>query len=128
MPLTYLKFLCFIRVSFYYFLRCNKTRLFTRRIFMSLTPADVARIAKLAKLELSPDEAETTRGQLNAVFNIFEQLQAVNTDGVKPMTHPTSTRLRLRDDLVSETNQRETYQKVAPETEGGLYLVPKVIE
>jgi aspartyl-tRNA(Asn)/glutamyl-tRNA(Gln) amidotransferase subunit C len=95
---------------------------------MSLTPADVARIAKLARLELSPDEAETTRHQLNAVFDIFEQLQAVNTDGVAPMTHPTSSRLRLREDRVSEANQREAYQKVAPETEGGLYLVPKVLE
>ncbi len=95
---------------------------------MSLTPADVARIAKLARLELSPDEAETTRQQLNAVFNIFEQLQAVNTEGVAPMTHPTSRRLRLREDRVSESNHREAYQKVAPETEGGLYLVPKVLE
>jgi aspartyl-tRNA(Asn)/glutamyl-tRNA(Gln) amidotransferase subunit C len=128
MLLTYLNFLCFIRVSISCFLRRNITPLLTRRIFMSLTPADVARIAKLARLELSPNEAETTRSQLNAVFNIFEQLQAVNTDGVKPMTHPTSTRLRLREDRVSEIDQREAYQRVAPETEGGLYLVPKVIE
>ena len=128
MPLTYLKFLCFIRVLIHYFLRRNITQLLTRRIFMSLTPADVARIAKLARLDLSPNEAETTRNQLNAVFSIFEQLQAVNTEGVAPMTHPTSSRLRLREDRVSESNQREAYQKVAPETAGGLYLVPKVIE
>jgi aspartyl-tRNA(Asn)/glutamyl-tRNA(Gln) amidotransferase subunit C len=116
------------RVSFHYFLRRGIVRRPTRRIFMSLTPADVARIAKLARLELSPNEAETTRSQLNAVFSIFEQLQAVDTTGVAPMTHPTTTRLRLREDLVSETDQRAAYQKVAPETEGGLYLVPKVIE
>jgi aspartyl-tRNA(Asn)/glutamyl-tRNA(Gln) amidotransferase subunit C len=128
MLLTSLKFLCFIRVSIHYFLRRSKTPYLTCRIFMSLNPADVARIAKLARLELSPDEAETTRVQLNSVFNIFEQLQAVDTDGVTPMTHPTSVRLRLREDLVSESNQREAYQKVAPETEGGLYLVPKVLE
>jgi aspartyl-tRNA(Asn)/glutamyl-tRNA(Gln) amidotransferase subunit C len=95
---------------------------------MSLTPSDVARIAKLAKLELSPNEAETTRQQLNAVFDVFEQLLAVDTEGVKPMTHPTSSHLRLREDQVSEPNRREDYQKVAPETEAGLYLVPKVIE
>jgi aspartyl-tRNA(Asn)/glutamyl-tRNA(Gln) amidotransferase subunit C len=95
---------------------------------MPLTPADVTRIAKLARLELNASEAETTRNQLNAVFSIFEQLQAVDTTGIAPMTHPTSSRLRLRDDVISETNRRDDYQAMAPETEAGLYLVPKVIE
>ncbi len=95
---------------------------------MSLSPSDVARIAKLARLELSPDQAAVTLGQLNAVFGIFERLQAVDTEGVAPMTHPTSSRLRLREDAVSETDRRADYQAVAPETEAGLYLVPKVIE
>ncbi len=95
---------------------------------MSLSPSDVARIAKLARLELSPDQAGVTLSQLNAVFDVFERLQAVDTKGVAPMTHPTSSRLRLREDKVTESDHREAYQAVAPETEGGLYLVPKVIE
>lgn len=95
---------------------------------MKLTHLEVARIAKLAKLELGQGEAEQTLNQLNAVFDIFERLQAVNTDGIAPLTHPTSTSLRLREDQVTEPNRREAYQAIAPETEGGLYLVPKVIE
>lgn len=95
---------------------------------MSLSPSDVTRIAKLARLELSPDQAGVTLGQLNAVFDIFERLKAVDTTGVAPMTHPTSSRLRLREDRVTEPDRRPDYQAVAPETEGGLYLVPKVIE
>ncbi len=95
---------------------------------MSLTAADVERLAKLARLEISASQTEHTLAQLNAVFGLIEQLQAVDTTGVAPMTHPIDMALRLRPDEVSEPDGRERYQRVAPAVEQGLYLVPRVIE
>ena len=95
---------------------------------MSLTADDVARLAILARLELSAQEAKTTLSQLNSVFDLIGQLQAVDTAGVDPMTHPIAMGLRLREDQVTESDAREQYQQVAPATEQGLYLVPRVIE
>jgi aspartyl-tRNA(Asn)/glutamyl-tRNA(Gln) amidotransferase subunit C len=95
---------------------------------MSLSAADVQRIAKLAHLQLDTDEARSTLQQLNQVFELIEALKAVDTTGVVPMTHATDLVLRLRDDVVSEPDRREDYQAIAPSVERGLYLVPKVIE
>ena len=95
---------------------------------MSLSADDVARIAKLAHLQLNPGEAQATLQQLNQVFDLIEELKAVDTSGVVPMTHATDLVLRLRDDLVSEVDRRDDYQAIAPSVERGLYLVPKVIE
>lgn len=95
---------------------------------MSLTAADVERLAKLARLALSGDQAQRTLVQLNSVFELIGQLQAVDTTGVEPMTHPITLSLRLRDDEVTESDRREHYQRVAPAVEQGLYLVPRVIE
>ena len=100
---------------------------------MSLELSDVKRIAKLASLELSEAEASSTLEKLNGFFSIAEQLKAVDTTGVAPLSHPIAARmpelcLRLREDLVTESNHREDYQKVAPATQDGLYLVPQVIE
>jgi aspartyl-tRNA(Asn)/glutamyl-tRNA(Gln) amidotransferase subunit C len=100
---------------------------------MSLTLQDVQRIANLARLELGPSEAETTLGQLNRIFAMVEQMRAIDTSGVEPLSHPISAlmpdlSLRLRSDVVSETDRRSDYQQCAPATEDGLYLVPKVIE
>ena len=95
---------------------------------MSLTADDVARLAILARLELSAQEAERTLVQLNSVFELIGRLQAVDTTGVEPMTHPIAMGLRLREDQVTESDAREQYQQVAPATEQGLYLVPRVIE
>ncbi len=95
---------------------------------MSLSAADVQRIAKLAHLQLDTDEALSTLQQLNQVFELIEALKAVDTEGVVPMTHATDLVLRLRDDVVSEPDRREDYQAIAPLVERGLYLVPKVIE
>lgn len=95
---------------------------------MSLNLEEIGRIAKLARLELSDREAETTRDQLNGIFGFIEQLQSVNTEGIEPMAHAMDVVQRLRADVVTESNQREAFQKIAPETEAGLYLVPKVIE
>ncbi len=99
---------------------------------MALTPHDVSRIAHLARLELTADEAPLMLSQLNDFFQIVEQMRAVNTAGVLPLYTPLSAvqdvRLRLREDAVTETNQREVNQRSAPAVEDGLFLVPKVIE
>ena len=95
---------------------------------MSLNLEDVARIALLSRIELSPAECETTRDQLNGILGFVEQLQAVDTTGVEPMAHAVDVVQRLRPDTVTETDHRAAFQVLAPETEDGLYLVPKVLE
>ena len=99
---------------------------------MSLTSSDIARIANLARLELTPAHSERMQSQLNHFFDIVEQMRAVDTTGVEPLAHPVAAigdiTLRLRDDVVSEPNNREANQKSAPEVQNGLFLVPKVIE
>ncbi|MDK9705061.1 MAG: Asp-tRNA(Asn)/Glu-tRNA(Gln) amidotransferase subunit GatC [Sulfuritalea sp.] len=95
---------------------------------MSLNLEDVARIARLARIELSAAERETTRDQLNDILGFIEQLQAVDTTGIEPMAHAVDVVQRLRPDVVTETNRRADFQAVAPETEAGLYLVPRVVE
>ncbi|MBK6321934.1 Asp-tRNA(Asn)/Glu-tRNA(Gln) amidotransferase subunit GatC [Candidatus Aalborgicola defluviihabitans] len=99
---------------------------------MSLTSTDIARIANLARLELQPSESERMLTQMNDFFAIVEQMRAVDTAGIEPLAHPAAVlqdvALRLREDRVSEPNQREANQKSAPAVENGLFLVPKVIE
>jgi aspartyl-tRNA(Asn)/glutamyl-tRNA(Gln) amidotransferase subunit C len=99
---------------------------------MSLTPHDIARIANLARLELQPDESERLLTQINGFFSIVDAMRAVDTAGVEPLAHPVAAiqdvALRLRDDVVSEPDQREANQRSAPAVERGLFLVPKVIE
>ena len=99
---------------------------------MALTLPELDRIANLARLELQPDERERLLSQLNGFFGIVETMRAVNTTGIEPLAHPVAVMhdivLRLRDDVVSEPNQREANQQTAPAVERGLFLVPKVIE
>jgi aspartyl-tRNA(Asn)/glutamyl-tRNA(Gln) amidotransferase subunit C len=99
---------------------------------MPLTADDVNRIAQLARLELSAAERSAMLGQLNGFFGIVEQMSAVDTSGVEPLYTPLSAvqsvRLRLRDDVVTEPDQRALNQVSAPVVEDGLYLVPKVVE
>lgn len=99
---------------------------------MSLTSTDIARIANLARLELQPAESARLLTQINGFFDIVEQMRAVDTTNVEPLAHPVAAiqdiTLRLREDVVSEPNQREANQKSAPAVERGLFLVPKVIE
>ena len=99
---------------------------------MALTPQDIGRIANLARLELRPEESERMLTQLNGFFDVVEQMRAVDTTGIEPLSHPVAAiqdiALRLRDDVVSEPNQREANQQSAPAVERGLFLVPKVIE
>ena len=99
---------------------------------MSLTLSDVKRIANLAQLEMDDAHAEVALNELNGIFALAEQMQAVDTSGVAPLAQPLSAilalPLRLRDDVVSEDDHRDAYQAPAPKTQDGLYLVPKVIE
>ncbi len=99
---------------------------------MALSPTDVSRIAHLARLELQPEEQAAMLQQLNGFFSIVEQMRAVDTSGVEPLYTPLSAlsevRLRLREDRVSEQDQRALNQRSAPAVEDGLFLVPQVIE
>ena len=95
---------------------------------MSLSLADVARIAQLSRIELSATDSEQTRTQLNSIFGFIEQLQAAPTDGVMPMSHAVDLSQRLRPDVVTEIDRRADFQALATDAEDGLYLVPKVIE
>jgi aspartyl-tRNA(Asn)/glutamyl-tRNA(Gln) amidotransferase subunit C len=100
---------------------------------MSLTLSDVKRIAHLAQLELHEDQVQVTLDQLNGIFAMAEQMRAVDTSGIEPLSHPIAAHmqnlsLRLREDRVTESNRREDYQQCAPATQDGLYLVPQVIE
>ena len=95
---------------------------------MALTTSDVQKIARLSRLHLSDQELEAVEKQLNNVFQMIEKMQAIPTDGVEPMRHPHEVALRLREDKVSERDEREHYQQAAPLVQEGLYLVPKVID
>ena len=95
---------------------------------MTLSFDDVRRIAELAYIETNEEEAHVVLSQLSDIFNLIEQMQAVDTSGVEPMSHAQDVTQRLRDDIVTESDQRERFQAIAPQVEEGLYLVPKVIE
>ena len=99
---------------------------------MAIDSKEIARVANLARLELRPDETERVLSQLNGLFALVDQMDAVDTTGVEPLAHPAAllgeVALRLRDDIASEPNQRDASQVSAPAVERGLFLVPKVIE
>jgi len=95
---------------------------------MSLNNADVRKVARLARLAMSETEIETARSQLSGIFALIAEMQAVDTRGIEPMSHAQDVSQRLREDVVTETNQRELFQSIAPQVEAGLYLVPQVIE
>jgi aspartyl-tRNA(Asn)/glutamyl-tRNA(Gln) amidotransferase subunit C len=95
---------------------------------MSLTPDTIAKIAHLARLDISPSEAEDVRKKLEGIFGLIDEMQNVNTTGIAPMSHAQDMIAALREDRVTEINAREKYQAIAPATQDGYYLVPKVIE
>ena len=95
---------------------------------MSLDPAEVEKIAHLARLAIDAEDVPEYARNLSSILDLVEQLNAVDTEGVVPMAHPQEVSQRLRPDEVVEQNQRERFQTVAPKVEDGLYLVPKVIE
>jgi len=95
---------------------------------MSLERVDVEKIAHLARLAVSEAELEGVGRDLSNILALVEQMGTADTQGVAPMAHPLHMAQRLRPDAVSEADQREKFQSIAPLTEAGLYLVPKVIE
>lgn len=95
---------------------------------MALNRSDVEKIAHLARLGLNEAEIPQTTSSLNNILGLIDAMQAVDTDGVEPLAHPLEATQRLRADQVTERNQRDAYQQIAPAVESGLYLVPKVIE
>jgi len=99
---------------------------------MSLSHDQIARVARLARIDLRPEEAAAVLDRLNRVLDLVDQMQAVDTHGIEPMAYPLDAKMtvvqRLRPDVVSEADQHALFQSVAPATEDGLYLVPKVIE
>lgn len=95
---------------------------------MSLDKTDIEKIAHLARLAIDDQTIPDYARDLTNIFNLVEQLSAVDTSGITPMAHPLDANQRLRPDKVTETNQRELFQTIAPKTEAGVYLVPQVIE
>jgi aspartyl-tRNA(Asn)/glutamyl-tRNA(Gln) amidotransferase subunit C len=95
---------------------------------MALTLEDVKRVADLARIAIDEAEARAVLSQLNDVFNLIAEMQAVDTRGAEPMSHARDVVQRLREDKVTESDQHALFQKVAPQVESGLYLVPRVIE
>ena len=89
---------------------------------------EIRRIGDLARLELAPPELAAMQHELNGILALVDQMAAVDTEGVEPMSHPQAAMQRLREDVVTERDQRASFQSIAPQVEDGLYLVPKVIE
>ena len=95
---------------------------------MALDSSDIDKIAVLARLQIDERKTSEYADNLSNILNFIEQMQSVNTDNVEPLAHPLDPSQRLRPDKVTESNQREAFQAIAPQTEDGLYLVPKVID
>jgi len=95
---------------------------------MALNNETVHTIARLARLNIKDSEIEKYRYELSNILDLVAQMEAVDTTGIKPMTHPFDATLRLREDKVTESDQRSKFQELAPSSENGLYLVPKVID
>lgn len=95
---------------------------------MALSTEDIKKIAHLARIEVSDADAVATLTKLTGILGLIEQMQAVNTDGILPMSHSQDVVQRLREDVVTKIDQREEFQAIAPLTDAGLYLVPKVLE
>ncbi|MCK9530141.1 MAG: Asp-tRNA(Asn)/Glu-tRNA(Gln) amidotransferase subunit GatC [Hydrogenophaga sp.] len=95
---------------------------------MSLERSDVVSIAHLARLAVAEDDIPVYARNLSNILDLVAQMNAVDTSDVEPMAHPLDMAQRLREDEVTETDQREKFQAIAPSVEAGLYLVPKVIE
>jgi aspartyl-tRNA(Asn)/glutamyl-tRNA(Gln) amidotransferase subunit C len=97
-------------------------------ICVNLTVETVKKVAHLARIQLSEEEAQELQPELNRILEIVDAMSAVDTSHVQPIAHPLDTTQRFREDVVSESDQRTTFQAIAPKVEQDLYLVPKVIE
>jgi aspartyl-tRNA(Asn)/glutamyl-tRNA(Gln) amidotransferase subunit C len=96
--------------------------------FMSLNDDDISRLARLAQIALDPKDRAKAIVDLEAIITMVDAMQAIDTEGVEPLAHPLDATQRLRDDVVDEVQERDRYLALAPQTENGLYLVPRVIE
>ena len=95
---------------------------------MSIEVDEVKKIARLASLDVKDEDIQSYATNLSNILDLVEQMNAVDTSGVTPMSHPFDAVQRLRDDVVTDPDRREDFMAIAPKTEDGLYLVPKVIE
>ena len=95
---------------------------------MALEKSDVEKIAHLARLHIDATEAQEVASRISSILDLIDQMQSVDTRDVAPLAHPFDAVQRLRPDVVTEKNEREYLQKIAPAVQDGLYLVPKVIE
>ncbi|MEX2132268.1 MAG: Asp-tRNA(Asn)/Glu-tRNA(Gln) amidotransferase subunit GatC [Pseudohongiellaceae bacterium] len=95
---------------------------------MAIGRSEVEKIAQLARLKVNDDEAAQVADRISSILALIDKMQTVDTTNVEPLSHPLDAIQRLRTDTVTETNERDYLQKIAPATEAGLYLVPKVIE
>ena len=95
---------------------------------MAVDRSEIEKLAVLARIEMTDEAAEQVASSISEVLELVDQLQAADTDGIAPMAHPMDAVQRLRVDEVSESDQHEKFQAIAPATENGLYLVPKVID
>lgn len=95
---------------------------------VAITPEMIAHIAKLARLNLTQEAGARALAQVNQMLGVFEALNAIDVEGVEPLFHPGDPQLRLRADQVTESDQVDAFQAIAPDVNGGLYLVPKVLE
>ena len=95
---------------------------------MTISREDIEKVAVLARIRVDDEQVSALEKDLGNILDLVDQLGAADTDSVEPMAHPLNAVQRLRADEVTETNQREAFQAIAPATETGLYLVPRVIE
>jgi aspartyl-tRNA(Asn)/glutamyl-tRNA(Gln) amidotransferase subunit C len=95
---------------------------------VTISRADIEKVAVLARIRLDDEQIPALENDLSNILSLVDQLSAANTDNVEPLAHPLDAVQRLRSDEVTESNQREAFQAIAPATENGLYLVPRVIE
>lgn len=95
---------------------------------MSISKEQIEQVAYLARIQIDDAEKSALESKLSSILDMVDELQAADTDGITPMAHPLDATQRLRPDEVTEPNEREKFQKLAPEAENGLYLVPRVVE
>jgi aspartyl-tRNA(Asn)/glutamyl-tRNA(Gln) amidotransferase subunit C len=95
---------------------------------MALNNADILKIAKLARLQVDDQQADDYANSITSILDLIDEMQAVNTDGIEPLSNPLDAHQRLRADEVTAINKRDEFMAIAPASEAGLFLVPKVIE
>ena len=95
---------------------------------MSISKEQIEQVAHLARIQIGETEKSALESKLSSILGMVDELQGADTDGIPPMAHPLDATQRLRPDKVTEPNEREKFQKLAPAAENGLYLVPRVVE